>query len=199
VEAPGDGDGGLVAVTSESLRCLSCPHAATCRHLHAAGRSSGQDTRRSHHTAADMQDYLKLVHDSISEDGRHMKLKGRSRHKIAWTAVRAAWGVGSMCARARAVHQPLPILDEDIDIRVRPLEQCSLLHPPNSAVEASSAGGAPTLASVLTTADQENPPDSSAGTATDPAADIIARRFRSVPPVHHIAHLSLWMGPGSLR
>ena len=174
-------------MTSESLRCLTCPHAASCGHLHAAGRSSGLKTRRSHHTSADMEDYRKMVHEAISPDGQHMKLKGKSRGKIAWSAVRAVWGVGSMRTRA-AVDSPQFVGPRAHDSEEDHASQGSLhskAHPQHPELlpvaDAPQATPPQSFAAVLRGDDNEHTTDSTTHAACDKAADAIARRFRSPP------------------
>jgi hypothetical protein len=169
MEAPGDDDGGLVVVTSESMRCLSCPHSAACRHLHAAGRATGQDTHRRHHDVEDMADYQTLVHAAISPDGQHMKLKGKSSQKIAWSAVRSAWGVGSIWgAPTRPTHSHNTAdactieqaIDEDLDVTDLG-DPTRELDPPPQQERTPSPDTHPNVTSP-----------------EDPASAAIARRFR---------------------
>ena len=75
--APVDGgDGGLVYMSASSMFCLSCPHSQVCRHLVLAGGVADRPVMVQEHSEKDQQDYLRLVHASLTADGTRFKCRG---------------------------------------------------------------------------------------------------------------------------
>ena len=163
MEAPIDGDGGLVVATSESMTCLSCPHSDACGHKHAAGRALARPTHAAHHNLSDMHRYQHLVHSALSNDGTRLRLRGKSSLAIEWPAITAAFATTTLhqTIRKRQLADPD---DDDIDLIVAepgagahstrnpppsptPRSPCSLDGSPRAGSagggDSSAAGGVP--------------------------------------------------------
>ena len=160
---PLDGDGGLVVLTSESIKCLTCAHSASCSHVHAAGAAAARDPPRRHHDTEDMQTYLTKVHHAISPDGMHLRLRGLSSTRIEWPAIRASWSVHSVSWRTAAQLDKTVAQDRG-GHRVPGagfVDDTTALHDNHSSSQGGSA------------------PGTSASCTTAGTLEVIANRFRS--------------------
>ena len=111
--APVDGgDGGLVYMSASSMLCLSCPHSQVCRHLVLAGGVADRPVMVQEHSEKDQQDYLRLVHASLTADGTRFKCRGLSSAQIhlpslvcAMQALRPPAPAQNGLDSAREVHE----------------------------------------------------------------------------------------------
>ena len=82
VQAPHNGDGGLVSVSQSAMFCLSCPHSNICRHLVQAGAVADRPSHAQEPSAREQRQYLSKVHAAIRQDGMNFKVRGHSVRTI---------------------------------------------------------------------------------------------------------------------
>ena len=82
VQAPFNGDGGLVSISHSAMFCLSCPHSNICRHLVQAGAVADRPSHAQEPSAREQRQYLSKVHAAIRQDGMNFKVRGHSARTI---------------------------------------------------------------------------------------------------------------------
>lgn len=69
-------------MSASSMFCLSCPHSQVYRHLVLAGGVADRPVMVQEHSERNQQDYLRLVHASLTAEGTRFKCRGLSSAQI---------------------------------------------------------------------------------------------------------------------